>query len=126
MEVIRFTHNYKKLQGQTEATLIGIADFTLNKTTRETYKHFLDYDTAIVGGGHYNLRNGKYIILTFRGNKEKNFTTLRYANPYYFGKVFDRKKWALERMHKRFRIEIKDIIKYDYILIIVFFNIIFN
>lgn len=107
MEKIRFSNNYIKLQNQTTAVLTRVEDLELNKRTREQLKEFLQRDTAMVGGGNYELRNGKYVILYFLGDRNIEFTTIRYAKPYYYGKLFDRKKWALERIGKVFKIEIK-------------------
>lgn len=108
MEKIRFSNNYIKLKNQTTAILTRVEDLELNKKTREELKDFLDRDTSILGGGNYKLKNGRYVILYFLGNKNIEFTTIRYAKPYYYGKLFDRKKWALERIGKTFKIEIKD------------------
>lgn len=107
MECIRFSHNYIKLKNQTEAVLFKVEDLDLNKNNRIELKEFLEKDTAIVGGGNYKLKNGKYIVLYFKGNKGYEFTTIRYSKPYYYGKIFDRKKWALDRLNKTFKIIIK-------------------
>lgn len=111
MNKINFSYNYIKLKEQTTATLIKVEDFILNKDTREQYKEFLEKDTAIVGGGRYHLNNGKYIIMTFLGNKGIEFTTIRAASPYYYGKLFDRKKWALDKIGEQFEIKIGELNK---------------
>lgn len=105
---INFSYNYKKLAGQTSATLIGVEDFILNKENREKYREFLMKDTEKEDGTFYELRNGNYIIMFFRGNKGIEFTTIRYAKPFYYGKCFDRKAWALDRIGKEFKIIIKN------------------
>lgn len=101
---INFSYNYKKLAGQTYATLIKVEDFILNKENREKYKEFLMKDTEKEDGTFYELRNGTYIIMFFRGNRGIDFTTIRYAKPFYYGKCFDRKAWALDRIGKEFKI----------------------
>lgn len=108
---INFSYNYKKLAGQTYATLIKVEDFILNKENREKWRlpagsdrEFLMKDTEKEDGTFYELRNGTYIIMFFRGDKGIDFTTIRYAKPFYYGKCFDRKAWALDRIGKEFKI----------------------
>lgn len=105
---INFSHRYKKLAGQSSAILERVEDFVLNKETREKYKDFLAKDTEKEDGTHYELRNGTYIIMHMRGNKGVAFTTIRQAKPWYYGKDFDRRKWATDRIGQTFDIVIKE------------------
>jgi hypothetical protein len=69
---ISFSHNYPKLHGQKQATLLVIEKCILSKLTDE----FIEYDTAY-DGGHYHLAPGTYILLVFLGEKHIPFTTMR-------------------------------------------------
>lgn len=101
MSVIRFSHEYPKLHGQTSAELLAVRPL---KIDAHTPKELLDYDTAY-DGGRYPLRSGEYIQLIFLGNLRIPFCTIRPAYPeskvaYYrqsVGKVFTIETPALEK-----------------------------
>ena len=77
---IKFSHKYDKLRAMDEheqPKLLQVLDVELSDLSPD----FLDYDTAIVGGGYYKLpKKGKYLLLMFEGNHGL-FTTLRAAWP---------------------------------------------
>lgn len=70
MNTINFSHYYCKLWNQTTAKLIAVKDIEINDSTN---KDLLEYDTKIVDGTYYLLKNGKYIQLIFLGNKRIPF-----------------------------------------------------
>lgn len=69
---IKFSHKYPKLHEQTSARLLTLA--IQNKS--DLSEKFLEYDTAYEGG-HYPLKDGKYMVLVFLGNELIPFTTVR-------------------------------------------------
>ena len=75
---IKFSSNYPKLWGQTEATLIAVRDIQINK---QTHPDLLEYDTKKPDGSYFKLANGNYIQLVFIGNKGIPFCTIRSAFP---------------------------------------------
>lgn len=86
--VIKFSHNYRKLGGQSQATLLAVLPVQLERLSRE----FRDYDTE----GVYRLPpTGNYLLLLFQ-REGGLFTTLRSSDArkidYYkslVGQVFD-------------------------------------
>ena len=62
--VIRFSHEYPKLHGQTSAELLAVRPL---KIDAHTPRELLEYDTTY-RGGRYPLRSGEYIQLIFLGN----------------------------------------------------------
>lgn len=90
MSVIKFSHDYPKLHGQTSAELLAVRPIRIDKNTP---RELLEYDTKY-DGGYYKLATGDYIQLIFLGNLRIPFCTIRKAWPqskvdYYRGKVGD-------------------------------------
>ena len=90
MSVIKFSHNYPKLHGQTSAELLAVRPIRIDKNTPA---ELLEYDTSY-DGGHYPLPTGDYIQLIFLGNLRIPFCTIRKNYPpqkmdYYSGSVGD-------------------------------------
>lgn len=77
MNNIKFSKEYIKLHGQTSAKLLAVYPQTID----ETYRELIDYDTIAVDGSRYELKDGKYILLVFIGNKHIPFTTIRLDKP---------------------------------------------
>ena len=75
MNVIKFSHKYPKLHGQTSAELLAVRPL---KIDAHTSKELLDYDTTYEGG-RYPLCSGEYIQLIFLGNLRIPFCTIRSA-----------------------------------------------
>lgn len=98
-KVIKFSHHYPKLKGQTSGKLIGIEELIVENT--DEFHKLLDYDTVYMNADieeRYPIEFGtKYMQLIFVGNYHIPFCTLRLMkNPtrvqYYFdsiGKEFD-------------------------------------
>ena len=91
MSVIKFSHDYPKLHGQTSAELLAVRPIRIDKNTP---KELLEYDTKY-DGGHYKLATGDYIQLIFLGNLRIPFCTIRRAYPpskveYYKSKIGER------------------------------------
>ncbi len=103
MSVIKFSHDYPKLHGQTSAELLAVRPIRIDKNTP---KELLEYDTTYyvtrelseVGLGmgtikeHFPLATGDYIQLVFIGNLRIPFCTIRRAWPqskvnYYKSKI---------------------------------------
>lgn len=71
MNKIKFSHNYKKLNGETNAELFNVIVIDLENQAES----FIDYDTD---NYYYDLpKKGKYILLLFKGFNGTIFTTLR-------------------------------------------------
>ena len=88
MSVIKFSHAYPKLHGQTSAELLAVRPIRIDKNTP---KELLEYDTKY-DGGYYKLATGDYIQLVFLGNLRIPFCTIRKAYPpskveYYKSKI---------------------------------------
>jgi len=105
MSVIKFSHDYPKLHGQTSATLLAVVPIRID---RNTPKELIEYDTTYyvtrelseVGLGlgtvkeYFPLPTGDHIQLIFLGNLRIPFCTIRRNYPpqkgdYYRGKVGD-------------------------------------
>lgn len=92
MNVIKFSHEYPKLHGQTSAELLTVRRLKIDASTP---RKLIEYDTTY-DGGRYPLRHGVYLQLIFLGNLHIPFCTIRAAYPpskvhYYLtsiGKVF--------------------------------------
>ena len=97
--IIKFSHNYPKLHGQTSAELLAVRPIRIDKNTP---KELLEYDTTYweyvsLGGyvkSRFPLPTGDYIQLIFLGNLRIPFCTIRKNYPpqkgdYYRGKVGD-------------------------------------
>lgn len=84
--IIGFSHDYVKLHGQTHGTLISVKLVDVDKEFPP--KEGLEYDTEYTDlkdiNGYYVLDNGRYVQLTFMGNKEIPFTTYRMCCPVPF------------------------------------------
>jgi hypothetical protein len=96
MSVIKFSHPYPKLWGQTTAKLLSVSVMPgIGADLRE-------YDTRIQEGEYYKLPEGLLLHLVFVGNKGIPFTTLRSFNP----EKFD---FYVERVHQWFDVEVKGV-----------------
>ena len=100
-KVIRFSHNYPKLHGQTSARLVNVSTILIDENTP---KEFLDYDT-VYDGGRYPLRKGKYLQLTFIGNLNIPFCTCRSAFPDW--KI----KYYILSVGETFKVEVNEVDK---------------
>ena len=84
--VIGFSHDYVKLYGQKYGTLISVKLVDVDDVFPP--KEGLEYDTEYVDlkdiNGCYRMERGRYIQLTFMGNKEIPFTTYRKCCPIPF------------------------------------------
>lgn len=78
MNSIKFSKEYVKLHGQMSATLLKVYHITINETDD---RDLLDYDTVAVDGTRYELKNGRYLLLVFLGDKGIPFTTIRSDKP---------------------------------------------
>lgn len=91
MNKIKFSHQYYKLQTQgNTALLIAAIPYQINDNTPA---RFLAYDTYYYPDGHYELKQGEYVLLLFLGASGV-FTTIRprkgrYGDKleYYSGKI---------------------------------------
>jgi len=72
-QILKFSHNYDKLHGQTVGKLFSIVTIEKDKLDPELVK----YDTQLNGKVVYNLTDKKLMILFFIGNKGIPFTTIR-------------------------------------------------
>ena len=73
MNQIKFSHNYPKLWGQTEATLIQVRLLDYKFLNKD----LIEYDTKTIDNTYYKLPNGLLIQLIFYGNKRIPFCTIR-------------------------------------------------
>lgn len=98
--VIKFSHHYPKLGvlagTNDEARLLDAHPVQLELLSPD----FLDYDTAIDGGGYYKLpRKGRYLMLIFaRPDNVGLFTTLRRWTP-------EKERYYREMTGQRFKVE---------------------
>ena len=91
MNKIKFSHQYYKLQYQGDtARLIAVIPYRIDRNTPED---FIGYDTWFYPDGHYELKQGEYVLLLFLGASGV-FTTIRsrkgrYGDKleYYSGKI---------------------------------------
>jgi len=98
MNKIKFSGEYRKLHGQTEATLLFVREIRIDSLTP---KVFLDYDTTRTDGSTYELKDGQYILLVFLGNLGIPFTTVRslwgkYGNKLKYYKALIGQEFAVE------------------------------
>lgn len=77
MNAIKFSKEYVKLHGQKTARLLAVYPQTID----ESCVDLLDYDTVAVDGSRYELKNGRYLLLVFLGDKHIPFTTIRTDKP---------------------------------------------
>lgn len=102
MNKIKFSHKYKKLAGQTKATLMFVAVFDYEK---DRYPSLTEYDTAILEGGYYPLSKGRYVILFFLGDKGIPFTTIR-SKIGRFG--LDKEEYYSKHLNEEFEIVVEE------------------
>ena len=99
--IIKFSHNYPKLHGQTSAELLAVRPIRIDKNTPD---ELLEYDTTylvryndetlLTYKARFPLQAGDYIQLIFLGNLRIPFCTIRKNYPpqkgdYYRGKIGD-------------------------------------
>lgn len=101
--VIKFSHAYPKLHGQTSAELLAVRPIRIDRNTPDelleydtTYydKPFKDATSLYAEKQRFPLLTGDYIQLVFLGNLGIPFCTIRKNYPpqkgdYYRGKVGD-------------------------------------
>jgi hypothetical protein len=75
MKTIKFSHDYPKLHGQTEAKLLNVS-IVLNSQLQIS-PDLVKYDTLKSDGKYYKLDKCDYYMLLFLGNKNIPFTTFR-------------------------------------------------
>lgn len=74
MREIKFSHHYKKLWGQSRATLLACRMIKYDERYDFSLK---EYDTKTRNGDYYALKDGTYLQLVFIGEKHIPFCTLR-------------------------------------------------
>jgi hypothetical protein len=86
---IKFSHVYNKMPltvkalNEAETRLVGVSICDVNRLPPK----FVEWDTAITAGGHYELPKGQVIVLTlatfeqFREELPDIWTTIRRATP---------------------------------------------
>lgn len=99
MNVIKFSHNYKKLWSQQSAELIAVRDIIINDYTSND---LLEYDTKTTSGEYYKLHPGKHVQLFFLGEKRIPFCTIRSA----YSKFGDKRKYYANKIGETFKIVI--------------------
>lgn len=98
---IKFSHAYYKLQGQGDRVkLIAAIPYLIDSNTP---KDFLDYDTWIFPDGHYELKQGEYVLLLFLGESGV-FTTIRPRK----GRYGDNLEYYSRKIGEEFEIMIKE------------------
>ena len=96
---IKFSHRYKKFPSVfTPSKLIQVIPLKREAMSKE----FIEYDTAIVGGGHYALEKGLYMVLLLKTDNEELWTTIRRYTPRKF-------EYYSSNIDKKFDIIIKEI-----------------
>ena len=100
MNAIRFSKEYVKLHGQMSATLLAVRPLTIDL---RYHSELIDYDTVAVDGSRYELRNGRYLLLVFLGDKHIPFTTIRSDKPAMNG-MRSKRDYYTERIGQDFRI----------------------
>lgn len=101
INVIKFSHEYPKLHGQTSATLNAVHNINLVNEPGSEDEELIEYDTTFYEGTekkHYPLESGVYLLLVFLGNKNIPFTTIRRWTP-------EKNRFYCEQIHKDFLIE---------------------
>ena len=87
MRTIKFSHEYKKMpEGFENSILMEV----LIADRADLHTGFIEYDTAIVGGGNYSPPRGKLLVLLLMAHKSAElWTTVRRWTPekeaYYRG-----------------------------------------
>jgi len=78
MATIRFSHPYSKLPPNPDpSTLLEV----LTADRDDLHRWFIEYDTHIIGGGHYSPPTGKLIMLLLQSCDGELFTTIRRFTP---------------------------------------------
>jgi len=78
MAAIRFSFYYSKLPPDPDpSTLLEV--FLIDRD--DLHGSFIEYDTHIVGGGHYTAPKGKLIVLLLQSCSGDVFTTMRRYTP---------------------------------------------
>lgn len=80
MVEIKFSHEYPKLWGQKTAVLLNIKIIDSNSITPD----LKEYDTKFNENEHYPLPEGRLIHLTFLGDKNIPFSSIRSFYPQKF------------------------------------------
>lgn len=86
MPAIKFSHRYRKMPPDPNPSrLLGV--LVANRAT--LHSAFVEYDTAIIGGGNYPLPSGKVLVLLLQAESGELWTTIRRWTPdkeqYYRG-----------------------------------------
>lgn len=75
---IKFSHDYEKLPANWEGENAYLMSIGMPIHLEDQTRAFLEYDTAIMGGGNYPLpAKGKYLLLLFAMEAGTVFTTIR-------------------------------------------------
>ena len=87
MATIKFSYRYTKMPEGFERSKVLAVFIT---SSDRLHSDFIDYDTAIVGGGHYSPPSGKLIIILLQTMESSEiWTTMRRWTPskehYYRG-----------------------------------------
>ena len=86
MPAIKFSHHYHKMPPAPDPSRL-LEVLVANRAT--LHSAFVEYDTAIIGGGNYALPDGKVLVLLLQAEGGELWTTLRRWTPdkeqYYRG-----------------------------------------
>lgn len=86
MPAIKFSHRYHKMPPAPDPSRL-IEVLVANRAT--LHSAFVEYDTAIIGGGNYPLPGGKVLVLLLQAESGELWTTIRRWTPdkeqYYRG-----------------------------------------
>lgn len=86
MPAIKFSHRYHKMPPDPDPSRL-IEVLVANRAT--LHSAFVEYDTAIIGGGNYPLPSGKVLVLLLQAESGELWTTIRRWTPdkeqYYRG-----------------------------------------
>lgn len=100
---IKFSHQYAKLFHQTKAKLMWVFEFTRDSSVDQEL--FIGYDTLIEDTlEHYELKDGKYVVLLFLGNYGYPFTTIRSRK----GRYGDKLEFYSGKIGELFEIVVKE------------------
>lgn len=105
MAIIKFSHNYPKLHGQTSAVLLVVRELSFPKDKNDD---LIEYDSAYPsphGIDFYPLPDGPYLQLIFVGNKHIPFCTIRHK---YGGFRKNKKEYYESLVGQNFQIIIKE------------------
>jgi len=86
MPTIKFSHRYHKMPPAPDPSRL-LEVLVANRAT--LHSAFVEYDTAIIGGGNYALPDGKVLVLLLQAEGGELWTTVRRWTPdkeqYYRG-----------------------------------------